>query len=147
MKEEFRKGSLPLSSEYPLIPLMKRFRVRGNLHGLRSAQSAEYSEYRPALSCKAESEERIISMNNKEIIAQKQLELVLDGRLGVIRDENDVPAPEPLMTYKQWRKLGYAVNKGEKAAADIEIWQPVIKLRKTAFFSLSQVTKIKAEEE
>ena len=81
-------------------------------------------------------------MNNKEIIAQKQLELVLDGKLGVIRDENNLPTPEPIMTYKQWKRLGYAVKEGEKATAKIDIWQPVITLKETPFFSLSQVIKV-----
>lgn len=81
-------------------------------------------------------------MKNKEIIAQKQLELVLDGKLGVIRDKNNLPTPEPLMTYRQWQKLGYVVKEGEKATANIEIWQPTVVLHRTAFFSQSQVVRI-----
>ena len=46
-------------------------------------------------------------MNNKEIIAQKQLELVLDGKLGVIRGENNLPTPEPLMYAQEPQRHGF----------------------------------------
>ena len=63
-------------------------------------------------------------MTNKDIIYQKQLELVEDNKLCCSREpDGSIVSIEPIHTLKQWRVLGYRVRKGEEPIAHIDIWR------------------------
>lgn len=89
-------------------------------------------------------------MTNREIIAQ-ELELMGEDAIGV----------EEVLTFAEWQRKGYTVNKGEKAFIQTKLWKPmsvkvkevdskgketeekkrVFKMVNTALFTINQVTK------
>lgn len=72
------------------------------------------------------------TMTNAKIIFEESLKLMKDGKIGttgrkltmVAEDgtKTQIDEPEMLHTFAEWKKLGYFVNKGEKAVARFAIW-------------------------
>jgi antirestriction protein ArdC len=86
-------------------------------------------------------------VKNIEIIALATAELVNAGT---------ITADEEIHTFQKWKSLGYSVKRGEKAVVNLAIWKHTSKvnaetqeeetamfLKTAAFFSTSQVEKIK----
>lgn len=89
-------------------------------------------------------------MTNREIIAQ-ELELMGEDAMNV----------EEVLTFAEWQRKGYKVNKGEKAFIQTKLWKPmsvkvkevdakgnekeekkkVFKMVNTSLFTINQVTK------
>ena len=96
------------------------------------------------------------------------------GRVFTYEDEEgnkiECQETEELHTYKEWQRLGYQVNKGQKTIAKIMIWNftnkpskakkaaaeaagkeadadPHYYMKEACFFSASQVSKIEAKQE
>ena len=113
------------------------------------------------------------TQSNAQIIFNQQMELMKEGKIGstgrVItvtvekegqKVQEKVNEPEPIHTYKEWQRLGFQVEKGQKAIAIFTIWNfaenkkaededeapSLMKngyyyMKKAAFFKLSQVKK------
>lgn len=71
-------------------------------------------------------------MTNKMIILMESIKLMEEGILQptgqkIVVDTDDgkkeLDIPEPIHTYQTWKKLGYQVQKGEKAIAQFPIWK------------------------
>lgn len=95
-------------------------------------------------------------MTNNEIIANE----VIFNEL--MTEEEVIATLEagyrlPFHTYAEWQRLGYQVQKGEKAVIKTRLWKPITKkdeetgdnktkmiLVKAALFSNEQVAKIEA---
>ena len=109
-------------------------------------------------------------MTNEEIIFQERMILFRTGKIGatgrtaivIVNDEErEVQEPEEIHTYQAWKSRGFKVRRGEKAVAQFPIWKPATRkyetedgeeesrgymfLKKSAFFSQSQVEKIVEE--
>lgn len=106
-------------------------------------------------------------MTNAQIILSERIELAEAGIIGYTDEEmtytNEngeeitIKIPEEIHTYAAWKKLGYQVQKGEKALAKIQIWKHVDKkvdedgnteelakifLKTAHFFSAAQVAPV-----
>lgn len=100
-----------------------------------------------------------MAVSNEQIIFNAQCALVKVGKIGV--DENGLP--EEIHTFQFWKDAGYKVRKGAKAVIELGIWKLATKKRKkdanadsddddanphfflkrSWFFSRSQVDKVK----
>lgn len=79
-------------------------------------------------------------MTNSKIIFTQQLKLMNEGIIGttgrmitMIDDEGNksqVPEPEEIHTFADWKQRGFIVNKGEKAKARFQIWNYTSKASK-----------------
>ena len=115
-----------------------------------------------------------MAQTNAQIIFNESLELMNNGILGTTgrkitisyekngeQVKETVNEPEPIHTYAEWKRLGFQVNKGQKAIASFTIWnfaenkkdpeeeeQPSLMknghyyMKKASFFKLSQVSAI-----
>jgi len=108
-------------------------------------------------------------MTNAMIVLQESIRLMEEGIIGttgrkfkavIIENgeeiEKEFDEPEPIHTYQTWKKLGFQVQKGEKAIAQFTIWKHVTKkakeegeedetkmfMKKASWFKLSQVAPI-----
>ena len=119
-------------------------------------------------------------MTNAQIIFNESIRLMEEGKIGTTgkvitvtyingegqEEKQQINEPEAIHTFAIWKQNGYAVKKGQKAVAAINIWKYVPKtgtmeaktdagetvtvetdesqmFRKTAFFfSASQVEKV-----
>ena len=71
-------------------------------------------------------------MTNAQIIFSQSMKLMEDGKIGttgrtltMVNEDGSkttVNEPEMLHTFAEWKRLGYFVNKGEKAIARFSIW-------------------------
>lgn len=109
-------------------------------------------------------------MTNAQIIMNQSIELMKAGIIGttgrqfeatIINGDGEeekivIDEPEEIHTYATWKKLGYQVQKGEKAIAKFTIWKHVVKkaksedeedeskmfLKQASWFKASQVAPI-----
>ena len=99
-----------------------------------------------------------MAVTNAQIISNAQCALVDAGKIGV--DANGLP--EEIHTFQFWKDAGYRVRKGAKAVIELGIWklaakkrkaddadgeesEPHFFLKRSWFFSRSQVDKIAKE--
>lgn len=81
--------------------------------------------------------ERINKMTNAQIIFNASVKLMEDGILSgtghfmkVTNEdgtEKSIEIPEEIHTFAGWKTLGYSVQKGQKAIAQIDIWKHTTK--------------------
>ena len=106
-------------------------------------------------------------MTNEMIVLHESQRLAREGkikytgRVFVVTDvtgkEIEFKETEKIHTYAAWRELGFQVQKGQKAVAQFSVWKYTSKrdedtdtekahmfLKKSSFFSQSQVEKIAA---
>lgn len=92
-------------------------------------------------------------MTNVEIVSMAWAELVSNGTIS---------ESEEIHTFAKWRELGYSVRRGEKCIVKLSIWKHTSRqitlengdtaedakmfMKTAAFFSTSQVEKIKPAE-
>lgn len=108
-------------------------------------------------------------MTNAMIIMNESIGLMEEGIIGTTGKtikvkmiengeeiEKEFDEPEPIHTYQTWKKLGFQVQKGQKAIAQFVIWKHVTKkakeegeedetkmfMKKASWFKLSQVAPI-----
>lgn len=76
-------------------------------------------------------------MTNAQIILNESFRLMENGilrgsgRFGETPDGQLVELPEAIHTFEGWKKLGFAVKKGEKAVAKFPIWKHTRKMVST----------------
>ena len=80
-------------------------------------------------------------MTNEEIVFSKRVELMekellkSTGAKMMVYDaegkEKTIEVPEELHTYQAWKKMGYQVQKGQKAIAKFKIWKHTTKKAKS----------------
>jgi antirestriction protein ArdC len=88
-----------------------------------------------------------MTIKNVEIVALATAELINAGAIS---------PTEEIHTFQKWKSLGYSVKRGEKAITKLTIWKHTSKvnaetqeeetamfMKTAAFFSTSQVEKIK----
>lgn len=72
-------------------------------------------------------------MTNAQIIFQNRVFLMEQGVLKPVEGqtvkvvdkdgEREVPMPEEIHTFNEWKRLGYQVQKGEHAVAKFPVWK------------------------
>lgn len=115
----------------------------------------------------------MIIFNASQELAEQGI-IKYTGRVYTYEDEEgnkiECKETEELHTYKEWQRLGYQVNKGQKTIAKIMIWNftnkpskaakaaaeaagkevesdPHYYMKEACFFSASQVSKVEAKKE
>lgn len=79
-------------------------------------------------------------MTNTEIIMQNRVFLMEQGVIKGIEGtrmlwkdeegEREIQMPEEIRTFDDWKRMGYMVQKGQKAIARFQIWMPKKKKKK-----------------
>ena len=68
-----------------------------------------------------------IIFNNRVFLMEQDVIKGIPGMLITVSDDSgdrEIMMPEEIHTFEEWKKMGYQVQKGQKAVAKFQIWMP-----------------------